>query len=388
MYNFDEIIDLHGANALKTDVLEQRYGRSDLLPLWVADMDFRTPDFILDALRKRIEHPILGYTIAGGGFNAAITDWLQQRHHWNVNPQHLSFVPGIVKAISYCVNFFTQCGDKIIIQPPVYHPFKMVIEGNDRVVVNNSLQLAQDKYSMDFDLLESQMDERCKMLVLCNPHNPAGVVWDAETLRTLAKICAKHKVLVVADEIHADLILQEIPYTPFVTTCEEAAQNSITLRAASKTFNIAGLFGSYSITPNDTIRRQWHNYLSINEFNEGTIFSYIATEAAYRNGHQWVQELLVYLRDNVAFIDNYLRQNIPHIKAVLPQATYLMWLDCRALGLSQSELVSLFVNKARLALNSGTIFGAEGEGFMRLNFATPRKNLETALERLKVAVNS
>ena len=386
-YNFDEITDQSGINAIKIDRLNQHFGRSDILPFWIADMDFRTPDFITDALQKRLERPIFGYTMAGNGLYEAVQDWWREEYIHKIDRQQIDFVSGVVKAIGCCIDIFTKSGDKIIIQPPVYHPFRIACEGNDRRVVCNSLKMSGGAYSMDFDLLESQIDEHCKMMILCHPHNPGGIDWSVPTLQTLADICHKHNILVVSDEIHADLLLRHKLHRPFASVSERAAQNSITLMSGSKTFNIAGFYGSYSVIFNENIRRRWRRHLEANGLSDGCIFSYVSLEAAYRKGRQWVQELREYLRGNVAFIDEYLRAHIPQIKPCIPQATYLMWLDCRALNLPQSELVSLFVNRAGLALNDGTLFGEEGRGFMRFNFATPRKNIAAALERLKMAVD-
>jgi cystathionine beta-lyase len=384
--SFDEVVDIQGVNAIKTERLTEHFGRSDLMPLWVADMDFPTPAFIVDALRKRLDCPIFGYTLRSNGLYAAIVDWLRQRHRLAVDAQQIDIVPGVVKAIGYCINLFTQTGDKIIIQPPVYHPFKQVCEGNGRIIVNNSLKMVNQRYQMDFELLERQIDGRCKMLILSNPHNPAGVVWDVDTLRTLANICSKHNILVISDEIHADLVIDKsVHHTPFAVVADNAQQNCITLMSGSKTFNIAGLYGSYSIVYNKDILAKWRNFLSVNELSDACLFAYIALETAYRSGHQWLDEVLNYLNDNAMFVKTYLEQNIPQIKPYMPQATYLMWLDCRPLGLSHDKLIDLFVNQAHLALNDGLIFGEEGNGFMRLNFATPRKNLQTALERLQAA---
>jgi cystathionine beta-lyase len=247
--------------------------------------------------------------------------------------------------------------------------------------------MVDGRYRMDFELLEKQIDSKCKILILCNPHNPAGIMWDADTLRLLADICYERNILVVSDEIHADLILNKNQkHTPFATVSTRAEQNSITLMSGSKTFNIAGLFWSYSVIFNSDIHKKWRNYLEINGYNEGCLFASVALEAAYSNGQAWLTELLDYLRGNVAFITDYLQKNIPQIKPYIPQATYMMWLDCRQLGLPHGKVADLFVNKARLALNSGLMFGAEGSGFMRLNFATSRKNLAVALEQLKTAV--
>jgi cystathionine beta-lyase len=284
------------------------------------------------------------------------------------------------------VNAFTKPGDKIIIQPPVYHPFRMIIEENGRQLVNNQLKLVDGKYRMDFEHLRTVIDKDCKMLILCNPHNPGGIVWDRETLEELAEICADNDILVISDEIHADLVYEGSRHIPFATVSEKALLNSITFMAPSKTFNIAGIVSSYTITIGEHIRKKLHSYLDANSMGHGTLFSYIASTAAYKNGKDWLKELMLYLDGNVKFIDEYLKKNIPQIKAYIPEASFLVWLDCRELKLSQKELTSLFVDKARLALNEGVTFGPGGEGFMRLNIGTSREVLEKAMAQLKEAV--
>ncbi|GHV68015.1 aminotransferase [Bacteroidia bacterium] len=379
IYDFDQIIDRHGTNALKTDALAKRYGNADLIPLWVADMDFATPDFITDALLARMKHPIFGYTQNPPGFYPSIIRWLKEQHQWDVKKEWLSYIPGIVKGIGLAINVFSNEGDKVVIQPPVYHPFRLVPQGNKRQVVYNPLKIGRDHYEMDFVQLEEILkDERCKILILSNPHNPAGVVWSSETLATLADICARHSVLVLSDEIHADMALYDNRHTPFATVSDNAANNSITFGAPSKTFNIAGLVSSFSIVPNDVIRLRFYSWLAANELNEPTIFATIATEAAYTHGRKWLKQLLTYLEGNIAFVEQYFKQNLPKIKVVKPQASFLVWLDCRELDLSHNELVDLFVKKAGLALNDGEMFGPGGEGFMRMNIGTPRNVLERA----------
>jgi cystathionine beta-lyase len=385
-YDFDRFVDRRGTNALKTDALETRYGSANLIPLWVADMDFETPSFIVDALRARMEHPVFGYTQDPPGYRPAIMRWLEEQHGWNVKADWLCYIPGIVKGIGLALNVFTNKGDKVIIQPPVYHPFRLVPEANGREVAYNPLKLVGDSYEMDFEQLEKIIDDRCKLLLLSNPHNPGGVVWRRETLATLADICARHNILVISDEIHADMTLFGNRHTPFATVSEAAAQNSITFGAPSKTFNIAGLVSSFAIVPNTAIRNRFYSWLRANELNEPTIFATIAAEAAYTHGKGWLRELLPYLEGNINFVDDYLSTHIPAIRTMKPQASFLVWLDCRGLHLDHAALLDLFINKARLALNDGEMFGPGGEGFMRLNIGAPRGVLERALKRLEAAI--
>ncbi len=386
-YDFDRIIDRRGTGAVKWDSLKNRYGRDDLIALWVADMDFETPGFITDALKKRLDHPIFGYTVPPASYWQSIIDWQRELHGWEIEKKWLSYIPGIVKGIGMAVNVFTRPGDKVIIQTPVYHLFQMVIDGNDRRTVYNPLRPGGNGYEMDFDHLRSLLSEGgCKMLVLCNPQNPSGMVWSPDTLRTLAGLCAEYGVLVVSDEIHSDMALYGNVHTPFATVSEAAAQNSITFGAPSKTFNIAGIVSSFAIVPNDSIRRKFYRWLHANELGDATLFATIATEAAFRYGRAWRDRLLEYLEGNIDYVVDTIEKEIPGITAMKPQASFLVWLDCRNLGLDHPGLVDLFVEQARLALNDGEIFGPGGEGFMRMNVGTPRRNLETAMERLKEAV--
>ena len=387
-YSFDKIIDRRGSNDLKHSVLQERYGRDDLLPLWVADMDFETPPFITEALRHRLDHSLFGYTVVPEELWSTIIQWVRDHHQWEVRREWLTYIPGIVKGIGMAVNVFSQEGDKVIIQPPVYHPFRLTPQGNKREVVYNPLkQLSDGYYEMDFDQLEQVTDEHCKLLILSNPHNPAGICWKQETLQRLAHFCHEHHILVLSDEIHSDMALFGHRHVPFATVSEEAAQCSITFGAPSKTFNIAGIVSSYAIVPNDTIRRRFYTWLEANEFNDPPLFSPIATIAAYQQGETWLKEMLDYVEGNIRFLEDFFQQHLPKIKPLRPQASFLVWLDCRGLGFTHEQLIDLFVNKAHLALNDGEMFGAGGEGFMRMNVGTPRSVLLQALLQLKEATS-
>ncbi len=387
MYDFDKIIDRTGSGDLKHEVLEERYGRSDLLPLWVADMDFETPQFITDALRKRIDHSLFGYTVEPKDYWPTVQQWLKDHHQWDVKHEWLTYIPGIVKGIGMVVNVFTKPGDKVIIQPPVYHPFRLTPQGNGREVVYNPLhENADGSYSMDFDNLAEVADDKCKVLILSNPHNPAGIVWDKDTLARLADFCHDRHILVISDEIHCDMALWGNKHVPFAMVSEKAAQGSITFGAPSKTFNIAGIVSSYAIVPNDEIRAKFYSWLTANELNEPTIFSPIATIAAFQHGEEWRQAMLHYVEENILFVEDYCKKHMPQLKPLRPEASFLVWLDCRQLGIDHKQLVDLFVNKAHLALNEGEMFGQGGEGFMRMNVGTPRSVLQQALEQLRQAL--
>lgn len=387
MYDFDKIVDRTGSGDLKHEVLAERYGRADLLPLWVADMDFETPEFITDALRRRLEHSLFGYTVEPKDYWPTVQKWIKDHHGWDVKREWLSYIPGIVKGIGMVINVFTKPDEKVIIQPPVYHPFRLTPEGNGREVVYNPLKENSDgSYSMDFDNLEEVADDKCKVLILSNPHNPAGIVWDKDTLARLAEFCYDHNILVISDEIHCDMALWGNTHVPFATASDKAAQCSITFGAPSKTFNIAGIVSSYSIIPNDEIRNRFYTWLAANELNEAPMFSPIATIAAFKNGEQWRKAMLHYVEQNIIFMEEYCKTHLPKIKPLRPEASFLVWLDCRALGLNHEQLIDLFVNKAHLALNDGEMFGKGGAGFMRVNVGTPRPILTKALEQLTKAV--
>lgn len=388
-YNFDKIVERRGTGALKYEALGPRYGNPDLLPLWVADMDFETPQFITEALRKRLEHSLYGYTVEPPELWPTIIEWIEKHHDWRVKREWLSYIPGIVKGIGLAVNFFSRPGDKVIIQPPVYHPFRLTPQGNGRRVVMNPLRENSDgSYSMDFDNLTEVWDEDCKILILSNPHNPAGICWDKETLKRLADFCHDHHILVLSDEIHCDMTLWGNRHVPFATVSEKAAQCSITFGAPSKTFNIAGIVSSWAIVPNGSIRRTFYSWLSANELDEPHLFAPIATIAALKNGEQWRQEMLSYVEGNIDYVVSYCRDKLPGIRPLRPQASFLVWLDCRGLGLDHEGLIDLFERKAGLALNDGEMFGKGGEGFMRLNVGTARAVLQQAMEKIKKALTT
>lgn len=386
-YDFDKIIDRRDTGALKVDVLGERYGRPDLLPLWVADMDFETPSFITDALRRRLDHSLFGYTVEPPEYWPAVMRWLADRHGWQVEREWLTYIPGIVKGIGMAINVFVKEDEKVIIQPPVYHPFRLTPEGNRRQVVMNPLRENPDgTYSMDFDHLARVADEKCRMLILSNPHNPAGITWDRDTLHRLAEFCHSRGIIVISDEIHSDMALWDNRHIPFASVSPEAAACSITFGAPSKTFNIAGIVSSYAIVPDAGLRERFYGWLQDNELNEPTIFSPIATVAAFTQGDEWRRAMLSYVQDNIDYVIDYCREHLPAIRPLRPQASFLVWLDCRSLGLDHDALIDLFVNKARLALNDGEMFGPGGQGFMRLNVGCPRAILTEALTRLSTAL--
>lgn len=388
-YNFDEIIDRHGTQCKKIEVLKQDYGRDDLLPLWIADMDFAVCPEITDALVHRLQsHPVYGYTCAYDGYWQSIIDWQRERNGFEFSRDEVTFVAGIVTGVGLAINFFTKPGDKIVIQPPVYYPFKDVIANNGRVVVNNDLiPTADNFYRMDLDGLERIFrEEHPRMMIVCNPHNPVGIAWEPEVLREVARLARKHDVIVFSDEIFGDLMLYGHKHTAMATVSDDAAAVTVTCGAPSKTFNIAGLKSSWCVVKNPELRNPFFKWIETNELCNANLVSIIATEAAYRHGGLWLEECLHYIEGNVDFVHDYCRDHIPGIEVVKPQASFLVWLDCRGLGLSHEEVVDLFINKARLAMNEGSMFGEAGRCHMRFNMGSPRSVLEQAMRQLEAAV--
>lgn len=396
MPNFDKIIDRRRTNAVKYECLPEIYkDRKDLQALWVADMDFRTPKFIIRALKNRLEHPVLGYSVIPKDYFPTIASWVRHLHGWKVDPENIRFVPGIVKGIGFVLKTFLKPGDKVIIQTPVYHPFRIVPEKCGMEVVYNPLipiyedgaglpenMCGKDKarvlkgYRMDLDALDEMIDENTKVLILSNPQNPSGVCWDADTLKRLADITAPRGVLVVSDEIHAEMAHDGYKHIPYASVSTEAAANSITFMAPTKTFNIAGVVTSYAIVPNPALRTKFFGFLESCELDSPPIFSTVATMAAYKKGARWRKKMLDYVEGNIDYVDSFLKENCPRIRCLKPQASFLVWLDCRQLGMAQEDLVRFFAEKVGVYMNDGSVFGVEGTGFMRLNVGCPRAVLE------------
>ena len=383
-YNFDVIIDRHATNAEKIEGLNTYWGRDDLLPMWVADMDFESPPFILDAIRKRCEHPVLGYTAKPDSYYRVIAEWVKERYGMIVKKEQLNYVPGVVPGLGMAINAFTKPGGKIMITPPVYHPFARLISRYDRRLVNCPLILENGHYRIDLTKFRREI-KGVRVFILCNPHNPGGVVWTHDELKVIADICAEDNVIVFSDEIHADLTLPPYKHVPFAMISEHARNNSVTFMAPSKAFNMPGLAAAHTIIYNDGLRKRFRSYLDAGELDGGHLFVYPAVEAAYSNGTEWLDQCLAYIQKNIDYVDEYLKNHTPKIKAMRPMASYLVWLDCRELGLTQKELNAFFVDEAHLALNDGEMFGKEGIGFMRMNIGCPRSVVEQAMHQLEVA---
>lgn len=390
-YDFDRVIERRGTGAMKYDALTELFGRADITPLWIADMEFAAAPEIQKALTDRFNHPVYGYASTPDSYWNSIQKWLEKRHNFKVSREELTFVPGVVRAIAYAVNYFTSEGDKIVIQTPVYHPFRMVTEGNNRVIVENPLIPTEDGigYRMDLEGLEKIFaEEHPKLMIICNPHNPIGIQWSKETLAEVGRLARKYGVVVVSDEIHGDLMLNKRRHIPFLDAGEDAAAVGIAFGAPSKTFNIPGLVSSWAVVRNPELRKPFYHWLEVNEFSAPNFTAMVGTEAAYTYGEQWLNELLEYIEGNIEAVHSFFAENCPDIKVIRPQASFLIWLDCRNLGMSQDELVDFFVNEARLALNSGTMFGSQGAGFMRLNIAQPRAGLINSLSSVVKALDA
>lgn len=389
-FDFDCVVDRHHTCATKIEEMDARFGRHDLLPFWIADMDFEACPAIIEALRRRLDHSVLGYTTPPAAFYGTIASWLRTRHGWDVDPAWLTFLPGLKKGLGLCINHFTRPGDAIVIQPPVYHSFRSVIEGNGRRVAANPLvRDADGRYAMDFDGLRRVFrDERPAMMIVCNPHNPIGLQWDAHTLRRLAAMCRDHGVVLVSDEIYGDMMLGGRRHVPTASVSPEAADITVTLGAPSKTFNIPGIVSAWAAVSSPRLRAPFYAWLEANEFNTPPIAAIVATQAAYEHGADWLDQALAYLDANVSFAEDFLRRRVPGVSLYRPEASFTIWLDFRSLGLAGDSLVRLLVERGRLALSEGAGFGAEGRGFMRMNVGVPRSILAEGLRRLADAVGS
>ncbi|GAB1417154.1 pyridoxal phosphate-dependent aminotransferase [Paludibacter sp.] len=386
-YNFDEIIDRSNTDAVKVERCKVLFGTEKVIPLWVADMDFKTPDFILNAINKRMEHPILGYTIPPRNFFDLFILWVKEHHNWEPEKRSVGFVPGIVPAIALAVQCYTNPEDEIIIQPPVYHPFIHIVKNNGRRLVYNELKVVNGKFEMDFEDLESKITPKTKMLILCNPHNPGGKVWSLSTLKKLDKICSKHNILVISDEIHADMVFGSNKHIPFASVSEKAAQSSITFMSPSKVFNMPGLISSFYVIPNPELHKKYSDYLIASEANSGNIFAYQATIACYARGENWRVQMLKYVQKNIDYVIDFLNEFVPQIKPMRPDASFLIWLDCKGLGMETDELYRFFALEAGLGFNKGTMFGPGGEYHFRMNVAVPRKTIEKAMIQLQRAIS-
>lgn len=387
MWNFDETIDREGSDSIKYDLRKDIFGRNDIIPMWVADMDFVTPDFIVNALQNRLRHNIYGYTYRPEEYYSSIINWHLSRHNWKIERDWISFSPGVVPALNIATLAFSLPGESIIVQPPVYFPFFSAVEAHGRKLIYNQLAETPDGWKMNFESLLSSITSKTKMIIISNPHNPVGRVWSENELRQLADICLENNILILSDEIHSDLILPGYHHVPLATISEQIADITITCLAPSKTFNLAGLSTSSVIISNPELRKSFRKIIDNMHIGNGNIFGTIASIAAYSDGEDWLDALLDYIDGNIKFVNEYCNRMIPEIIPVKTEATYMIWLDCRKIGLTGKELMDFFVNSAGVGMNEGSTFGAGGEGFMRMNVATSRKNVTKAMQQIEGAVS-
>lgn len=386
-YNFDEVIDRSNNRSSKYDERTKKFGTDDVIPLWVADMDFKTAQPIIDACVEKAKEGIWGYTSRPETYFKAVQGWEIRRNNWKPDTELMSWSLGVVPAMCGIIRLFSEPGDKVLIQTPVYSEFYDITEASGREVVENKLVEKDGKWHVDFDDFANKVKD-CKIFLLCNPHNPLGIVWDREDLRKMAELCIENGTLIVSDEIHSDLIFHGKHHTPTVTLSPEIAEHVITCVSATKTFNLAGLQASTTIFPNAETKKKFDDFWGGMDIHRNNAFSSVAMEAAYNHGEDWLEQLLVYLQGNFDYVCDYCQKYIPQIQPNNPDATYLMWLDCRALGMSNEELRDFFIYKAKLGLNEGYTFGRSLSGYMRLNAACPRSTLEKAMKQLKEAVDA
>jgi cystathionine beta-lyase len=398
-YDFDEEVNRQdtnsvkweffqeGGNAIHLEHTQRFFGENRVLPMWVADMDFLSPKPVVDALTARAQHGIYGYSAPTQAFYQSVVRWMRRRHNWEITPEWICVSPGVVPALNMLVQAFVPPGDKVLIQPPVYYPFYGAIENNQAVPALNPLVYEAGRYRMDLEDLEAKCrDPKVRMAILCSPHNPVGRVWTGEELLKFGEICLDHDVLVVSDEIHGDLIYKDYIFTPFAKVKETFIQNSVICTSPSKTFNLAGLQTSCIIIPNENLRSSFVKIIQRNGLFGISTFSVVAVQAAYEHGEEWLIQLLDYLEWNLIYLENYIAKQIPQITVIPPEGTFLVWLDCRRLQLDKWQLKQFMLEEAKVCLDEGYIFGAEGEGFERINIACPRAVLVEALDRLKHAV--
>ena len=386
-YNFDEITDRKNNHSTKYNELMKKFGTDDVIPLWIADMDFKTAEPIIKAVEEKARHGIFGYVYRPDEYFQSFINWQKRQHNWNVNKELLSFSIGVVPALATLVKQFSEKGDKILIQTPVYSEFYDINHDNGRTVIENKFSEKDGEYFLDLKDLENKLKEQPKLFIFCNPQNPIGHVWTYDELKAIGDLCIKYNVPVVSDEIHADLTLWGNKHIPFASVSEEIGKNTITCTSTGKAFNLAGLQCATVVFNNLQEKQKFDKFWKDLEVHRNNPFNLVATIAAYNEGDEYLSQLKKYLEDNIMFVHNYLKDNIPKIKSNIPQATYLIWLDCRELGLNQKELEEFMLKKAKLGLNPGRAFQKDLEGFMRLNSACPRAVLKKAMEQLKNAVN-
>jgi cystathionine beta-lyase len=386
-YDFNRVIERKGTSSVKWDYTEEIFGEKDIIPMWVADMDFEAPAEVIEALEKRAEHGAYGYTEKPESYYQSIMDWMGRRHGWEIKKEWICHSPGVVPALNMLIMALTKPGDSILVQSPAYHLFFSTVRNNGREILNSPLRLENGKYIMDYEELEKKLSTGVNVMFLSNPQNPVGRVWGRGELERLGELCRKYNTVIISDEIHSDLLYKGYKHTPLASISDTIAENTITLMAPSKTFNIAGLAASVAIISNKELRDKFNSIIENIGIGSANIFGLTALEAAYRHGEDWLEELMEYLRGNYDFLVEYIESRIPGIKVVKPEGTYLVWLDCRGLGMDDNELKKFMIHTAKIGLDEGLKFGAGGEGHQRMNIACPRSTLEEGLRRLEKAVN-
>ena len=387
-FNFDKIIDRTNNFSAKWSEMNKNFGTNNLLPMWVADMDFLTAPCVMEALKDRLEQGVFGYTTRPSSYNESIVNWLDNRFSWKINQEWLMFSPAVITSISLLIQNLTQKNDKIMIQEPVYSPFHSIVESNERnLVISPLVKLDDGSYVMDYEDIEAKIKD-VKVFILCNPHNPVGRVWTREELTRLGEICLKHNVLVISDEIHSDIILKNHKHTPFASISKEFRENTITCMAPTKTFNLAGLQSSFLVISNPYYYEVMDKAFSILDIKRNNAFSLVATEAAYNYGEDWLYELIKYIEDNVDFAIDYIKNHMPQLKVKKPEGTYLLWVDFSNLNVDKKDLKNALINKGRIALSDGSSFGIGGDGYYRINLACPRSMVLEGLKRIEFAIKS
>ena len=384
-FDFDKIIERKGSSCVKWDGMEKFLGAGEALPMWVADMDFLTPGYITEAIIKRANHGIFGYALRDEGYFTSLMSWLERRHQWKVERDWITFCPGVVPAVNMAVLAYTDPGDKIIVQPPVYFPFFTAVTDHNRTLVYNNMEMRNGRLCMDFENLETLAKDGAKMLIISNPHNPGGSVWTKEELTQMAEICLKYEILIISDEIHCDLIYKPFKHIPVAGLSKEISMQTFTTVAPSKTFNLSGLATSSVIIENENLRKKFNDQVNHMHIGGGNIFGNIASEEAYLHGDTYVDELMDYLAKNVEILEKYVAEYLPKIKVIRPESTFLVWLDCREMNMKDDDLNKFFLHKAKVGMNPGIMFGTGGEGFMRMNIGCPAATLIKGLDQIKEA---
>lgn len=387
-YDFDEIIPREGTDCYKHKYLKDICGREDVIPMWVADMEFKTPDFVMEAIQKRLSQGILGYTCTSDGYYDAICRWNMSQYGLEVSKEMINYIPGVVSGIFMSMLALTEKHDRILIMEPVYHPFRLVPQANDREVVMTTLKRGKDNFEMDFDAFERDI-KGCRMLVLCNPHNPGGICWSPEELRKIAEICARERVTVVSDEIHCDMLFNGRKHVPFASVSETARRISITLQAPTKTFNLPGIVAAHMIIFDEALRNRVFKFIQGSDMDLGNILAFDCVRACYSEaGAEWKAQMLEYVDSNIDLLCERMAAECPQIVPIRPQASFLVFLDCRGLGLDQEQLIRFFADEAHICMNSGDMFGPSGAGYMRMNVACPRSMMQQAIDQIVAAVRN